>query len=168
VGARRVCGAKDSSALAMKRLALRPEAIPRARELRRDMTQHERKLWRGLREALPDAHFRKQVPMGIYIADFACHRAKLIIEVDGSQHGTDEGKAQDAARSAFLESEGYRVLRFWNNEVNLNLDGVLTVIAEALEGTFAENTGAQTCAAPTLRPPHTGEGTKRQSSIGVR
>ncbi|MGL5840155.1 MAG: endonuclease domain-containing protein [Sphingorhabdus sp.] len=110
----------------MKRLALAPNAINRARRLRRDMTGQERKLWRVLRENFPKAHFRKQVPMGAYTVDFACHRAKLIIEIDGSQHGTDKGVAHDAVRTRFLEAEGYRVLRFWNNEVDRNLEGVLT------------------------------------------
>jgi very-short-patch-repair endonuclease len=151
----------------MKRLALAPNAIARARRLRRDMTPQERKLWKALRESFPDAHFRKQVSMGPYTADFAWHSAKLIIEVDGSQHGTDAGMAHDAVRTQFLEAEGYRILRFWNNEVDRNLEGVLTVIGHALTGTAEENIGAQTRAAPTLRPPHKGEGTKRQSSIGV-
>jgi very-short-patch-repair endonuclease len=96
------------------------------------------------------------VPMGIYTADFAWHSAKLIIEVDGGQHGTDAGKAHDAARTRFLESEGYRVIRFWNNEVDHNLEGVIAAIADALSGQTQENIGAQTCAAPTLTLPTRG------------
>jgi very-short-patch-repair endonuclease len=130
------------------------------------MTPQERKIWRGLRESFPDAHFRKQVPIGSYIADFAWHSAKLIIEVDGGQHGSDAGLAHDERRTAFLEAEGYQVLRFWNSDVDQNLDGVLASIAEAIR-TADENIDAQTRVAPTLRPPHKGEGTKRQSLIGV-
>jgi very-short-patch-repair endonuclease len=141
----------------MKRLALRPDAIPRARRLRCDVTPQERKLWRALRENFPEAHFRKQVPMGIYTADFAWHTAKLIIEVDGGQHGTDAGKAHDAVRTEFLESEGYRVLRFWNNDVDRNLEGVLTIIANVLNET-AQDFSAADAAGPHPNPPHKGEG----------
>ena len=167
MGARRVCGAYNAAALAMKRLALAPNAITHARRLRRNMTPQERKLWRALRENFPDAHFRKQVPMGIYIVDFACHSAKLIIEIDGGQHGTDKGMAHDAVRTQFLEAEGYQVLRFWNNEVDRNLEGVLAVIGNALTGTAKEIIGAQTCAAPTLPSPQ-GGGSHETSRVGVR
>jgi very-short-patch-repair endonuclease len=149
----------------MKRLALRPDAIVRARRLRRDMTPQERKLWRALRESFPAFNFRKQVPLGPYFADFACHRARLVIEADGSQHGSDEGIAYDEARTRFLETEGYRVLRFWNGDIDRNPEGVLRMIAAALEG--AESSGAQTRAAPTSRPPHQGEEAIGQSAIGV-
>ena len=92
------------------------------------MTDAERALWFALRETLPHAHWRKQVPFGAYTADFCSHGAKLIIEIDGGQHNA----GRDAARTRFLESKGYRVLRFWNNEVLQNLDGVLTVIVATL------------------------------------
>jgi len=72
--------------------------------------------------------FRRQVPIGRYIADFLCHEARLIVEIDGGQH--DRSAPQEAARSGFLQSEGYRVLRFWNNDVLANLDGVHAIIAE--------------------------------------
>ena len=106
---------------------LKPETVARARTLRRDMTDAELALWRGLGEALPGARFRSQVPFGPYYADFASHRCRLIIEIDGSQHG--EKLDYDAARTYFLNGEGYRVLRFWNNEVLQNIDGVLAAIA---------------------------------------
>ncbi len=167
MGARRVCGASDSAALAMKRLALAPNAVTRARRLRRDMTGQERKLWMALRENFPAAHFRKQVPMGAYTVDFACHMAKLIIEVDGSQHGMEKGAAHDARRTEFLESEGYHVLRFWNNEVDRNLEGVLTIIGNTIEGAGEENTGAPTCAAPTPPSPQ-GGGSHETSCVGDR
>ncbi|MGH6784357.1 MAG: endonuclease domain-containing protein, partial [Sphingomicrobium sp.] len=78
-------------------------AVRRARRLRRDMTDAERVLWRLLREGFPDWYFRRQVPIRHFIADFASHRAKLVIEVDGGQHETQT----DAARSTVIESEGY-------------------------------------------------------------
>src|SRR5688500_20340950 len=97
--------------------------------MRRDMTQAEKKLWRMLREHFSDFHFRRQVPIRHFIADFASHRAKLIIEVDGGQHATEV----DAPRSAILEEEGYRVIRFWNNEVIGNPDGVFLAIESELQ-----------------------------------
>jgi len=92
------------------------------------MTDAERKLWRMLKEHFHDWHFRKQVPLRHFIADFASHRAKLVIEVDGGQHET----ADDLPRTRVIEDEGYRVIRFWNNEVLGNADGVFTMIEAAL------------------------------------
>ena len=112
----------------MKRLRLPAGTTDRARSLRRNMTDAERVLWRALRTALPEYHWRKQVPLGPYFADFCSHRARLIIEVDGGQH-CDE---RDSARSEFLNGEGYRVLRFWNDDVVENSDGVLAAIATKL------------------------------------
>lgn len=99
--------------------------IARARELRRNATDAEKLLWRLFREKLPSAKFRRQVPIGPYFADFASHAVHLIIELDGGQH--DE--ATDAPRTAFLEREGYRVIRFWNHELMQNIEGVLARIA---------------------------------------
>jgi very-short-patch-repair endonuclease len=88
------------------------------------MTEAERRLWQILRsEQMTGYKFRRQVPIGRYIANFVCHEARLIVEVDGGQH--DRSSPQEAERSAFLQNEGYRILRFWNNEVLKNLDGVL-------------------------------------------
>ena len=109
---------------------LAPETMARARRLRREMTPAERMLRAALWRAFPALHFRSQVPFGPYYADFACHGARLIIEVDGSQHA--EAMAYDAGRTAFLESEGYRVLRFWNNQILRDLDAVLTAIGSVL------------------------------------
>jgi very-short-patch-repair endonuclease len=85
----------------------------RARTMRLEPTQAERKLWWHLRHrlALPTSHFRRQVHLSRYIVDFACHDLKIVIEIDGGQHATQH--VQDAMRTKFLESEGYRVLRFW-------------------------------------------------------
>ena len=85
-------------------------------------------MWRLLRESFPNAHFRRQVPIRNFITDFASHRAKLVIAVDGGQHNS----SIDAARTRIIEAEGYRVLRFWNNEVLGNADGVHRFIAGAL------------------------------------
>ena len=85
-------------------------------------------MWRLLRLAFPQFHWRKQVPLRHFIVDFASHRAKLVIEVDGGQHGS----VADADRTRVLEDEGYRILRFWNNEVLGNADGVYAAIAAAL------------------------------------
>ena len=92
------------------------------------MTEAEKGVWRLLREAFPEWHFRKQVPIRHYIADFASHTARLIIEVDGGQHATDT----DAPRSAIIEAEGYRVIRFRSNEVMGNREGVWHAIDTAL------------------------------------
>jgi very-short-patch-repair endonuclease len=94
------------------------------------MTKSERVLWRALREALPEWHWRKQVPLGPYFADFASHSAKLIVELDGGQHATAADR--DADRTRFLEGEGFRVIRFWNNDVLSNTEGVLECIAHSI------------------------------------
>ena len=103
----------------------------RTRRLRRDSTDAERVLWRHLRDRkLIGAKFRRQHPIGIYVADFACLEKMLVIEIDGGQHARDSG--EDAVRTAWLESEGYRVLRFWNNEAIEQTEAVLARIAAAL------------------------------------
>jgi very-short-patch-repair endonuclease len=108
--------------------------IPRARKLRRGMTTAERKLWWHLRRVAPArSHFRRQATIGPYFADFACHDLRLVIELDGGQHGRADQMLADTVRTEFLSSRGYRVLRFWNNDVLTNIDGVLTVIQSALD-----------------------------------
>ena len=105
----------------------RPRTVKRAKELRRNLTEAEKLLWSKIRrDQIDGLPFRKQVPIGDYIADFACLPIKLVLEVDGGQH--DARKAHDDARTAVLEAQGYRVLRFWNNEVFGNIEGVLQVI----------------------------------------
>ncbi|MGH7089098.1 MAG: endonuclease domain-containing protein [Stellaceae bacterium] len=104
-----------------------------AREMRRNPTDAERALWARLRhKQLDGLRFRRQQPMVPYIVDFFCPECALIIEIDGGQHAMPE--AQDAARTRWLEARGYRVLRFWNNEVLENIEGVLETIRKAARG----------------------------------
>ena len=106
-----------------------------ARRLRANQTGAEMKLWQELRKLeTKGSHFRRQVPIGAYVADFACMASRLVIEVDGSQHGEQPIKAKDEERTRWLETEGYRVLRFWNNDIVENLNGVLETIYAALYG----------------------------------
>ena len=102
----------------------------RAVQLRKDPTSAERKLWSRIRNDQLSVNFRRQHAIGNYIPDFVCIQKKLIIELDGSQHLEQE--EFDKERSAFLKSKGYRVLRFWNNDVVNNIDSVLTVIWDTL------------------------------------
>ena len=100
-----------------------------AKKLRADATEPERKLWAYLRcKQLAHLRFRRQQPVGPYVADFFCSAAKLIIELDGSQHGAEENMAADEARTAWLDERGYEVLRFPNDEVLKNRDAVLETI----------------------------------------
>ncbi len=104
-----------------------------ARRLRADQTDTERKLWLKLRELRAEGfHFRRQAPIGKYIADFACHSFNLVIEVDGGQHNEEDGLKRDAERTAWLEGEGCKVLRFWNNDVLTNIEGVEETIRREL------------------------------------
>ncbi len=107
-------------------------AVMRARTLRRNMTDAEKSLWKALREGFPHIKFRKQVPIGPYIADFLSYGARMIVEADGGQHGDAAAQAYDARRTRFLASEGYTVLRFWNNDVLNNIEGVLMQVNESL------------------------------------
>ena len=105
--------------------------LDRARGLRREMTPQEKILWRELRgRRLEGAEFRRQMWLGGFIADFACPEARLAVEADGSQHA--DNAAYDEARAAAFDRLGWRTLRFWNNEISTNLDGVLTAIRDAL------------------------------------
>jgi very-short-patch-repair endonuclease len=100
--------------------------IQRARHLRKNMTDAERLLWRHLRaHRLGGQKFRRQHPIGPYIVDFAHSGARLVIEADGGQHN---GSAGDAVRDAWLQSRDFTVLRFWNDEILLNIEGVLEAI----------------------------------------
>jgi very-short-patch-repair endonuclease len=106
-----------------------------ARALRHRGTDAERALWRSLRHRTAEGlRFRRQVPVGPFIADFACWEARLVVEVDGGQHSAE----RDAGRTAALEARGWRVLRFWNSDVLGNLDGVLQVTVAAAKQRVAE------------------------------
>jgi very-short-patch-repair endonuclease len=137
--------------------------VPRARRLRRDMTDAERKLWWNLRRLpIEHSHFRRQATIGPYFADFACHERRLVIEVDGGQHNKPDNVARDAERSAYLQSQGYRILRFWNNDVLKNINGVMEAILAAMHQNEASP--------PPLPPPHRakmrgGRGTERPSRM---
>jgi len=115
----------------MKRIP-RPGTVARARRLRRDMTDAERRLWRHLRQRqLVSARFRRQVPIDRFIADFVSHEARLVIEVDGGQHDLED--AAEKERTRIIESHGYRVLRFSNRDVLANTQAVLETILGAIE-----------------------------------
>ena len=110
------------------------EKIAFARKLRREQTDAERMLWSRLRNRwLDGVKFRRQQPIGPYVVDFVSFSRKLVIELDGSQHAETEPKKRDDARTRWLTERGYRVLRFWNNEVLVSTDSVLEMIREALQ-----------------------------------
>ena len=100
-----------------------------AQKLRREPTKAEVRLWSHLRGRQMGVQFMRQFQIGKAIADFACRRARLVIELDGGQHADS---LTDDERTRIIEDHGYSVIRFWNNEVLANTDGVLTVIAESL------------------------------------
>ncbi|RJR43465.1 MAG: endonuclease domain-containing protein [Deltaproteobacteria bacterium] len=103
-----------------------------ARVMRKNMTDAERRLWYRLRDRrLGEWKFRRQHPVGPYIVDFICIEKKVVIEVDGGQHG--EYEEADRQRTAFLTEQGYRVMRFWNHEVLQETDAVMDTIFGSLE-----------------------------------
>ena len=107
-------------------------ATSRSRRLRKQSTDAERKLWRHLRNRnFKEFKFRRQQPLGSYIVDFVCFEKRLIVEVDGGQHS--EQVKYDSERDKWLESQGFRVLRFWNNQLLGQTEAVSEVILEALE-----------------------------------
>jgi very-short-patch-repair endonuclease len=101
--------------------------LEKSRDLKKSLTDAEIKLWANLRQANLGASFRRQHPVPPYIADFACPEKNLIVELDGGQHS--EQHEYDLKRTAYLNEQGYGVLRFWNNEVLGNIDGVLETIS---------------------------------------
>jgi very-short-patch-repair endonuclease len=122
----------------------------RARELRKNPTDAERMLWQKLRYwQIDGCKFRRQQPLGRYIVDFACLQRKLIIELDGGQHAQQVDYDKD--RDGWLRDQGFVVLRFWNNDVHANIDGVMEVILENLQST------------PTSFLPHKGEGGRSEN-----
>ncbi len=116
----------------MKRLFAKAQHIHQARHLRIHSTEVEKKLWYRLRNRQLGVKFRRQHPFQGYILDFACEDCMLGIELDGGQHNNDAHKTQDASRTAILEQSGWQILRFWNNDVIENIEGVLEEIQQAL------------------------------------
>lgn len=114
--------------------------VPFARKLRKDMTKEERHLWYDFLGSYP-VRFSRQKVLGKYIVDFYSAEAKLVIELDGSQHFEKENMARDAERTAFLEGYGLRVLRIPNNEVNRNFNGVCEYIDDACEQSLSQPDG---------------------------
>ena len=108
---------------------VRKRLTPVAQKLRREPTDAAVRLWSRLRAKQLGVQFTREFQIGNAIADFACRRAKLVIEVDGGQHADS---ATDEARTRMIEAYGYRVIRFWNNDVLSNTDGVVARITEAL------------------------------------
>ena len=105
----------------------------RARRLRSESTDEERRLWAQLRaKRFAGFKFRRQHSIGPYFADFCCTKERLVIELDGGQHLEEEQERKDASQRAYLAEQGYRVIRFWNNRVNSELEGVLEAIHAAL------------------------------------
>ncbi|MDD4964002.1 MAG: endonuclease domain-containing protein [Gallionella sp.] len=120
----------------MQRLS--PSSKAFSRQLRREMTDTEQFLWRHLRmRQVRGVKFRRQHPVGKYVLDFACLEKQVAVELDGSQH--IENAAKDEVRTAWLAAQGWQVLRFWNNDVFLNIDGVLACIDAALQSNHTNN-----------------------------
>ncbi len=109
-----------------------------ARKNRKEMTQAEQILWESLRKNINSYKFRRQHPIGDYIADFACVTAKIVIEVDGEYHNKPQQQQDDLWRTNFLERNGFRVIRFSNDEVIYNLSAVINYIKEELSKTEDE------------------------------
>ena len=110
---------------------MKRQNVDRARGLRQAMTDAERKLWRHLRNRHLSGHkFHRQHEIGHYIVDFVCTDAMLVVELDGGQHADQQ--EYDGRRTTHLEAKGYRVLRFWNNDVLMNIESVLEVIMGSL------------------------------------
>ena len=131
-----------------------------ARKLRSQMTDAERTLWFALRGRRFEAFkFRRQVPIGPYVADFLCFESRLIVEVDGGQHAEPE---LDSKRNRWLAENDFRLARFWNNDVLCNLEGVLTVLAAELSGTPHPTSRLRS----TSPSPAGGEGKKAEIAPG--
>ncbi|MFN3725122.1 MAG: endonuclease domain-containing protein [Allosphingosinicella sp.] len=112
---------------------MREDSLTFARSLRNNATPEERALWHVLSRIRP--RWTRQLPLGPYVADFACRRARVIVELDGSQHVDSKS---DERRASALEADGWRVLRFWNGQVHENLDGVIEAIIAAAEQRLPE------------------------------
>jgi very-short-patch-repair endonuclease len=131
-------------------------ANERARQLRKSMTPQEVKLWVHLRSwRARGFHFRRQAPRDGYIVDFVCLRARVVVEVDGGQHNFDRHLEKDRKRDGHFVAQGFEVLRYWNNEIDRNLEGVLMDIDRALHKSGASPTRPREGRG---HPPPAGEG----------
>jgi very-short-patch-repair endonuclease len=118
----------------MQEMRRDPIQTERARELRRNANEAEKQLWWRIRGGQLNGHkFRRQHALGDYIGDFVCLDARLVVELDGDTHGTDEREKLDAQRTETIERKGFRVIRFWNDEVFHHMDGVIEAIWNALQ-----------------------------------
>ena len=134
----------------------RDRKVNRSRALRQNQTEPERRLWNALRNSQLDGLiFRRQYGRGDYIVDFVCLSAKLVVEIDGDSHGSDRAQTYDRRRTAWLEDQGYRVIRFWNTDVMQNLEGVLGEIRARLD---EPSPGEDALCAPRHPLPQAGEG----------
>ena len=105
-----------------------------ARKMRNEPTDAEHKLWQAIRcGQIGDCKFRRQAAIGNYIVDFVCFDARLIVEVDGGQHNEPSVREKDVRRTTWLESQGFRVLRYWNHDVLVDTDAVVEAIGFAIE-----------------------------------
>jgi very-short-patch-repair endonuclease len=110
-----------------------PLYVERARELRREMNDAEKRIWWRIRAGRLGGHrFRRQHPMGQYILDFVCLRSRLVVEIDGETHGDDAAEYKDAQRATWIEGRGFRVIRFWNDYVLNHTDDAVECILTAL------------------------------------
>ncbi len=133
--------------------------LARAKQLRQTMTRAETLLWRYIKaHRIGGLGFRRQVPIGPYIADFVCHSARLIIELDGESHDFASRQQNDQARDAWFQSQSYSVFRFTNDEVLANLSGVVQVICETAD---AHVRGLP----PSLTLPHKGGGNRKREGV---
>ena len=135
--------------------AQRASALGAAKHSRSHPTDAEHRLWQLLRaKRLGGWKFRRQPPIGPYRPDFVCHEAKLIVEADGCQHG----EARDGQRDTWLKAEGFRILRFWNNDILTNEEGVLTTILSALKASAAASSRDGRTPSPQPLPHQGGRG----------
>jgi very-short-patch-repair endonuclease len=141
------------------RFGRRPEMVAKARRLRGALSDAEQKLWRSLRrDQIGGLSFRRQHAVGPYVLDFYCPAIRFAIEVDGGQHNFAEARQRDLERTKWLEKKGVHLIRFWNNDVVGNLDGVLTEIVRVSEALSLRR------ATPTPTLPLSGGGSSNRAS----
>ena len=142
------------------RSTVKASALGAAKHSRSHSTDAEHRLWQLLRaKRLSGWKFRRQPPIGLYRPDFVCHEAKLIVEADGGQHGEE----RDGKRDGWLKSQGFQILRFWNNDILDNEEGVLTAIVSALDASAAASSRAGRTHEQVSRAPH---GSAKSGGLG--